>query len=63
MLKFELIDDKYDDWQSEIVQWYNKWVTKGYTPNQKQLYLYGESFKEFNDFIKKLMGNLFYFIF
>jgi hypothetical protein len=63
MLKFELIDDKYDDWKSEIVEWYNKWVNEGYTPNQKQLYLYGESFKEFNDFIKKLMGNLFYFIF
>ena len=49
--KFSLIDDKYDDWQSEIVQWYNKWVTEGYSTYFKHLYLQGESCLKFKEFI------------
>ena len=56
--KLSLIDDKYDDWQSTIVQWYNKWVTEGYSTYLKHLYLYGESYLKFKEFIKEIMGNL-----
>ena len=56
--KLSLIDNKFDDWQSEIVQWYNKWVTEGYSTYLKHLYLYGESYLKFKEFIKEIMGNL-----
>ena len=57
MTKLNLIKDEYDDWRSEIVQWYNKWVTDGYSTHRKQLYLYGEYYNELKAFIKKIMGN------
>ena len=56
--KLSLIDDKYDDWQSEIVQWYNKWVTEGYSMHLIYLYLHGESYFKLKEFIKQIMSNL-----
>ena len=55
-----IIDAEYDDWRREIVRWYNKWVTEGYSQNSKHLYLYGESYLEFKAFIKQIMGNFMY---
>ena len=39
LTKFNLINDEYDDWRSEIVEWYNKWVNDGYSSHRKKLYL------------------------
>jgi len=58
LTKLNLIDVEYDDWRSEIVQWYNKWVTHGYSTQRKHLYLYGEYYTELKAFINKIMGNL-----
>ena len=55
--KLNLINDNYDDWRSEITKWYNKSVTDGYSNKSKQLFLYGEHYTEFQEFIKKMMGN------
>ena len=55
--KLKLINDIYDDWRSKIVQWYNKWVTEGYSTHRKHLYLCGEAYNEFKEFIKQIMGN------
>ena len=55
--KLKLINDIYDDWRSEIVQWYNNWVTEGYSTHRKHLYLCGEAYNEFKEFIKQIMGN------
>ena len=35
LTKLNLIKDEYDDWRSEVVQWYNKWVTDGYSTQRK----------------------------
>ena len=55
--KLNLINDNYDDWRCDITKWYNKSVTDGYSNNSKQLFLYGEHYTEFQEFIKKMMGN------
>ena len=58
LTKLNPINDEYDDWRSEIVEWYNKWVNDGYSSHRKHLYLYGESYTEMKAFIKQIMGNL-----
>ena len=55
--KLNLINDAYDDWRSEITKWFNKHLTDGYSDNSKQLFLYGENYTEFQEFINKMMGN------
>ena len=55
--KLNLINDNYDDWRSEITRWFNKNVTDEYSNKSKQLFLYGENYTEFQEFIKKMMGN------
>ena len=60
LTKLNIIDAEHDDWRGEIVRWYNKWVTVGYSQNSKQLYLYGDSYLEFKAFIKQIMGNFTY---
>ena len=47
------IEDKFSDWRSEVVRWYNKW-TEG--PN-KQLFIY-EDTQVILTFILQLMGNI-----
>ena len=47
------INNIYEDWQSEIVVWYNKWVTNRYDVNQKHIFFYGEAYNELQSFIKK----------
>ena len=58
--KLNIIDAEYDDWRGEIVRWYNKWVTEGYSQNSKHLYLYGDSYLEFKAFIKQIMSKFTY---
>ena len=45
----------YNDWRSNVIQWYNKWVTEGYSTHKKHLYLYG-NLEKGNSFIKELIG-------
>ena len=49
------IEDKFSDWRSEVVRWYNKW-TEG---PHKQLFLYGDT-QVILAFILQLMGNINY---
>ena len=56
------IDNVYTDWRSEIVNWYNKWVTEGYSTLRKHLFVYGDSYADFKEFIKQIMGNYFMFL-
>ena len=55
--KLNLIIDVYDDWRREITKWFNKHVTDEYSIKSQQLFLYGENYSEFQEFIKKMMGN------
>ena len=57
--KLVSINNTYEDWQSKIVSWYNKWVTNGYYANQKHLFLDGEAYNELKAFIKQIMGIFF----
>ena len=47
--------NEYNDWRSDVIQWYNKWVIEGYSTHKKHLYLYGDLEKG-NSFIKELIG-------
>ena len=48
------IKNDYNDWRGDFIRWYNKWVTEGYSPYQKHLFLYGE---QGISFVNQIMGN------
>lgn len=43
------------EWKQKVIDWWNDWVTNGYEPKKKQLYLWGPSNTGKSHFIKTIL--------